>query len=364
MTRYLFVATAVGSLGSGAGGGVELNLLNLGRHLQATGDQVQVLAASGSQTPGLDCTPVEGFPPPYAQHQARTAPTEIRLPSLLANLWQRAHQRQTEFDIIVNWGYDWLPFYLTSFFNTPVVHIVSMGSLSDGVDSILNETLSRFPRRIALHSRAQAATFGWSYSGTDRDPFVVLPCGLDLSQYQFNPTQAGPLCWIGRIAPEKGLEDCAAVAQATGLPVWVLGHMQDPAYWQQIQSRYPAAPLHYQGFLPTAQMQTLLGQSRALLMTPKWIEAFGMVVVEALACGVPVVTYGRGGPAEIVEPGKTGWIVEPDNWQEMVRALSDIPKIDRRVCRQHAEQFYSIEVMAEQFRLWIREVLQSGTDDT
>ncbi len=359
--RYLFLSTPVGPLGSGAGGGVELNLSNLTRALIQMGDQVRVLAPEGSRIAGLPedvIEPVAGLPPRYAQTQSRDQPVHIQTPSLLAHLWQRAAQLQDQFDLIVNWSYDWLSFYLTDFFHTPVAHIVSMGSLSDAVDQALEHIAHTYPGRLAVHSRAQAQTFAFAQAemAAGRDPFVYLPCGVDLQNYDFVPWGNGSLCWIGRIAPEKGLEDCAALSEKTGIPVVILGHLQEPGYWQQIQEQYPQAQLDYRGFLPTRHMQQILGQCSALVMTPKWIEAFGMVAVEALACGVPVITYRRGGPAEIVSDGETGWVVEPDDVLALADAVSRLDRIERSLCRQRVEQHYSLEVMAERFLAWDRQV--------
>ncbi|NJK62446.1 MAG: glycosyltransferase family 4 protein [Synechococcaceae cyanobacterium SM2_3_1] len=358
MTRFLFVSTPMGPLGSGAGGGVELMLTNLAQELVRQGDQVHILAPAGSMVEGVPCTTAPGLSPLYAQASARTGPIEISLPSVLANLWEQAFAIQQDFDVIINWAYDWLPFYLTRFFQTPVAHIVSMGSLTDALDLTLEQTLQAFPGRVAVHSLAQATTFKFAQSAiaTGENPFFVLPCGIDLSCYTFVPEADGPLCWVGRISPEKGLEDCAAIAQRLQMPVNVLGRLQDVDYWQWVRRQYPEAPLKYLGFFPTEQMQAIMGQSRAMLMTQKWTEAFGVVVVEALACGVPVITYRRGGPAEIVEDGLTGWIVEPDDVDEMVAALDRIDKVDRHTCRQQAETRYSLQAMATQFKLWTEQV--------
>ncbi len=354
MARYLFLSTPVGPLGSGAGGGVELNLINLAQELTRQGDQVDILAPSGSVVEGIRCFPVTGLAPQYTQTLNRDAAIELAIPSVLANLCELALDRQHNYDLIVNWAYDWLPYYLTPFFQTPIVHVVSMGSMTDALDWILRHTLERFPGRVAVHSKAQAATFKFAQAQIQQgqNPFFILPCGIDPQQYQFVSEAQGPVCWIGRISPEKGLEDCAAVAQRSQIPVNVLGRMQDVDYWHQIRQRYPKAPLTYRGFLPTPDMQQILGQSRAMLMTPKWIEAFGMVVVEALACGVPVITYRRGGPAEIVIDGQTGWIVDPDNISQLEAALQRIDHIDRHCCRQWVETHYSLTAMAHHFKTW------------
>ncbi len=360
MARYLFVSTPVGPLGSGAGGGVEVNLINLARQLVTEGDQVHIIAPSGSMCNGIQCSTVPGLSPPYAQSQEYESAVMIPLPSVLATMWRQVEAMQMDFDLIVNWAYDWLPFYLTPFLKKPVGHIVSMGSLSQGLDWTLEQAVREFPGSVAVHSQAQARTFRFARLAMERgdQPFFVLPCGVDPSRYQFVPEANGSLCWVGRIAPEKGLEDCAAAAQALGMPITLLGRMQDMDYWQQVRRRYPEALLDYRGFFPTHEMQLILGRAQALLVTPKWVEAFGLVVVEALACGVPVITYRRGGPAEIVDHGKTGWVIPADNVEELVKAVERIPEIDRRACRQTAEERYSLAAMATQFRAWTDPLIQ------
>lgn len=355
-TRYLFVSTPVGALGSGIGGGVELNLTNLARQLVERDDEVRILAPESSQTGKIPVTTVPGLPPDFAQASGRRSPVQFPLPSTLANLWDTARQLAPEFDLVVNWAYDWLPLYLTPFFETPVAHIISMGSLNDGIDAQISQLRQTHPGAIAVHSHAQAATF----PNVPDSPLFVLPCGIDLTQYDFVPQASESLCWIGRIAPEKGLEDCAALSDRLHVPVTILGKMQDSNYWDEVRSRFPQAQLDYRGFLPTAELQKVLGRSQALLVTPKWIEAFGMVAVEALACGVPVITYDRGGPAEIIESGVSGWVVPADDVNALAEAVKTSDRLNRKDCRDRAEHYYSLEVMYQRFKQWTDPLLRTA----
>jgi UDP-glucose:tetrahydrobiopterin glucosyltransferase len=93
-------------------------------------------------------------------------------------------------------------------------------------------------------------------------------------------------------------------------------------------------------------------------MTPKWVEAFGNVAIEALACGVPVIAYRRGGPAEIIEHGKSGWLVEPDSIAGLVEAIAHLDQIDRCACRQRAEANYSMTAMGDRIEGWFRDILR------
>jgi UDP-glucose:tetrahydrobiopterin glucosyltransferase len=350
--RLLFVSTPVGPLGSGMGGGVELTINNLAHSLLQRGYQVQVVAPSGSQLQAVSIQYIEGQLQGSVQHQSRG--TLIQMPgnSVLANMWTYASQVQTKFDLIVNFAYDWLPLYLTPFFQTPVAHLISMGSLTDAMDEAIREAIAYAPHCIGVHTRSQAATFAFA------EQCHVLGNGFDLSLYQFCESPSAGLAWSGRIAPEKALEDAVSASQQAGLPLQVLGHLQDRDYFDQVLAQFPEAQVDYLGFLPTDKMQQVLRQCQALLVTPRWVEAFGNVVIEALACGVPVIAYRRGGPAEIVRDGETGWLVEPDHVEGLVDAIANLSQIDRHACRRQAEQEYSLAAFGERAEQWFHTLLQ------
>ena len=87
-------------------------------------------------------------------------------------------------------------------------------------------------------------------------------------------------------------------------------------------------------------------------MTPRWVEAFGNVAIEALACGVPVIAYRRGGPAEIITDGKTGFLVEPDSVAGLVEAIGKLSEIDRADCRHAAETVFSQSAWGDVIESW------------
>ncbi|OUC13101.1 MAG: UDP-glucose--tetrahydrobiopterin glucosyltransferase [Alkalinema sp. CACIAM 70d] len=349
--KLLFVSTPVGALGSGLGGGVELTLRNLAIALQQRGHSITVVAPEGSQLDNFSLVEIVGSLQTTAQSQGRDAPITLPSNSVLSNLWSYVRQVQNCYDIIVNFAYDWLPFYLTPFFETPIAHLVSMGSLSEAMDQAIVDVADSFPNTIAVHSHAQAQTFSMGFT------YFNLQNGIDLSQYEFCPNPDEFLAWVGRIAPEKGLEDAVQAAAKTGLPLKIFGVIQDPAYWAQIQADYPQAAMEWMGFLPTQALQQALGRAQALLMTPKWVEAFGNVAIEALACGVPVIAYRRGGPAEIIQSGYTGWLVEPDSVEGLVQAIAKIPQISRTICHREAEMTYSLAALGERAETWLARIL-------
>jgi UDP-glucose:tetrahydrobiopterin glucosyltransferase len=349
--RLLFLSTPVGPLGSGLGGGVELTLKNLAIALARQGHKVTIVAPQTSVLAEFELIALPGSLQISAQSQSRDALVTLPSDAVLGRMWDYARQQQQHYDVLVNFAYDWLPFYLTPFFSTPIAHLVSMGSLSDAMDTVIQTVADRYPATLGVHSLAQAATFKWAKDAHN------LKNGFDIDQYEFCATPSDYLAWVGRIAPEKGLQDAVAAAAKADVKLKIFGVVQDRDYWRQIQTNHPAAPIEYCGFVETTALQAQLRQARGLLMTPHWVEAFGNVAIESLACGVPVVAYDRGGPAEIVRHGETGWLVEPDVVPALVNGIRDIDKIDRAACRAQAETEYSLAAMADRVESWFAEIL-------
>ncbi|MGB3570722.1 MAG: glycosyltransferase [Phormidesmis sp.] len=391
MLRLLLLSTPVGPIGSGLGGGVELTVANLAKALSVKGHQVTVvtptganLAAAGLANCCVGVVQIPGAVQKTAQTQVRSAP--IVTSTVLANIWDYAHQVQLQYDLLVNFAYDWLPFYLTPFLDRPVAHFISMGSLSDVMDTVIAQTSVRFPGTLGAYTTSQVETFSHLHplmnslidppinplSDPPSDPPInsltnwrVLGGGLNLDLYDYNPGPGTFLAWVGRISPEKGLEDAIAAATAAHQPLKIFGKIEDTDYWQALQPKIEAAIrksnlanpaesnlVEYCGFLPTEDLQKAIGQAQALLVTPHWIEAFGIVAIEALACGVPVIAYSQGGLVEIVQPGKTGYLVAPHDIDGLVQAIAKIDDINRASCRAQAEKLYSLSAWSRRFEQW------------
>ena len=351
--RILIASTPVGPLGSGIGGGVELTLHSLVYGLTERGHDVQVVAPAASLHVGARVHQVQGALQTSSQIEGRDAPISMPPQSVLVAMWERIAEIQDDVDIVINLAYDWLAFFATTYLRVPVVHLVSMGSVNDVMDSVITQVATKFPGRLAAHTQAQANTF------SDPRVFNIVGNGIITERYDLamEPDDAGFVGFVGRISPEKGLEDVAEVAARTGAVVRVWGMMQDPDYWARVIAEHPMARLDYQGFLPTDELQSAISGCRALLMTPKWVEAFGNVAIEAMATGVPVIAYDRGGPAEIVVDGLTGFVVPADDVSAMVSAIDHIDEIDRGQCRQVVEERYSAAAFAARVEEWMVGVL-------
>ncbi|WP_103669952.1 glycosyltransferase family 4 protein [Pseudanabaena sp. BC1403] len=352
--RLLFLSTPVGALGSGIGGGVELTLQNAAKALMAKGHEIEIVAPEGSVTNVTKLTQIAGNMQTSAQTQVGADMVVIPQNSVLENMWSYARESQNKFDLLFNFAYDWLPLYLTPFFNRPIAHWISMSSLSPVMDAMVSKTSQLCPDAIAVNTRACADTFSHG------DRLMIMGKGIDVTKYSFIAKPENPsLAWVGRISPEKGLEDAASAAQSTGLPLHVFGLIQDEGYWQKIQTSFPKAEIHYEGFLSTDELQQKLGQCSALLMTPRWIEAFGNAAIEAFACGVPVISYSSGGLKEIVRHGKTGFLVKMGSVPGLVEAIDQLDQIDRFTCRQQVEAEYSLEVWGDRLEKWFDKLISN-----
>ena len=357
--KILILSTPVGALGSGLGGGVELTIANLARELQSRGHQIDIIAPMGSELGDLSIVQIPGELQLTAQTQENAASIVMPGNPVLANMWAKARAIQADYDIIFNTAFDWLPFYLTPFLDVPIAHFVSMGSQIAAIDRAIECVAIDFPGTIGVCTRTQAETFSFADLCC-----VVGGSGVDPAVYQYCDTPADALAWLGRISPEKALEDAVAAAERTGIKLKIMGKIQDLAYWEQIQRDYPHAPIEYLGFLPTHELQQALRTCRGMLMTPRWIEAFGNVAIESFACGVPVIAYRRGGPAEIITDGKTGFLVEPDSVEGLVAAIDRLDEIDRADCRHAAETVFSQSAWGDVMEGWLyRLVEQSEYND-
>jgi len=168
--------------------------------------------------------------------------------------------------------------------------------------------------------------------------------------YSFHPNPGSYLAFLGRISPEKCPDHAIEVAKRVGMPLRIAAKVDpaDRAYFETQIERLLEHPLvEYVGEITDAEKCDFLGDAAAVICPYDWPEPFGLVLIEALACGTPVLAYRRGSIPEILEDGVTGFICE--NLQEMVAAVGRLPLIDRRRCRESFEQRFTIRRMAEEY---------------
>jgi UDP-glucose:tetrahydrobiopterin glucosyltransferase len=335
----------VGSIGSGDAGGVETHLLQLAPLLVERGNQVGIVAPAGSVAPpGVTVYQVAGEASPSATRAERSARTAVRTGGVLENMWDRALRLQRDYDVIVGVSYDWLAFYLTTFFSTPVGHWITICSAIDEVDEMIRQRWREDGLQLALYTGTQARTFPF----LQNERVHLLYGAVDTDVFTYNPEPQNRLCWAARISPEKGLEDAIAAAEALDMPLDVCGKIQDRQYFERVTRGAREGAIVYHGFLPPAELQRRYAAARATLATPRWTEAFGNTLIESMACGTPVVAYNQGGPAEIIEHGKSGVLAPERDIQALVQGVREAVRLDRSEVRARAAEF-SFARMADRF---------------
>lgn len=344
--RILFIASAVGPLGAPATGGVSRFLGNSVKALEGQGHRIEILAPAGSAMEGLRVHGLEGRLQPSAASLDPGRDFVVPLEGVLAAMLRWAWERQANFDLVVNLNHDWLPYYLTGFFTTPLVHVANLAAAARATDAEIAATAARHPGRVAALTRTQARRLGL-------DDAVLVPFCMDFSAYRPGDGKGGYLAWAGRIAREKGLANAAEVAAGAGLPLHVAGSVEDEAYWREILERH-GETVRYLGFLATSELQAMLGGAVALLQMQEWEEAFGGTTVEAMACATPVVAYRRGANVELVRDGITGYLVAPDDFGQAVAAVGRLDAIDRMACRRAAEAAFGLGRLTAAYGDWFR----------
>jgi glycosyltransferase involved in cell wall biosynthesis len=174
--------------------------------------------------------------------------------------------------------------------------------------------------------------------------------GLPVNLFSFQPTPGNYLAFLGRISPEKRVDRAIAIATACGERVRIAAKVDaaDQDYFnREIRPLLDHPLVEFIGEIPDREKNAFLGAAKALLFPIDWPEPFGLVMIEAMACGLPVVAFPGGSVREIIDDGVTGFIV--NTIEDAVSAVRRIETIDRRRCRDTFERRFSARRMATQY---------------
>ena len=208
------------------------------------------------------------------------------------------------------------------------------GPFNDELTDIYRNVAQRVP--IIAISHAQAAI------AKDLPIARVIHHGLDPEAFLVGPGDGEYLAYVGRINPNKGVVEAIHIARAAGARLKIAAKMREPAEQQYYQDEILPLlddDMEYLGELEREDLQELVGSATALLNPIQWPEPFGLVMIEALACGTPVLVTRRGAGPEIVQDGVTGFV--RDRAEDLVEAVHKIPEIARDACRKAVEADFS-----------------------
>jgi glycosyltransferase involved in cell wall biosynthesis len=253
------------------------------------------------------------------------------------------YTRAGDFDI-VNDHSGMLAALTSGLIETPVVHTVH-GPL-DGEPGEMYAQIARLAPRlrlisISLNQRKPQPDLPW---------LANCPNALDLSVYPCQPHRGEYLLFLGRFSPDKGAHRALAVAMELGLPLKLAGKMQEPKeheYFREYVEPHLVDGREYLGEVTHGEKVELLQNARATLFPVEWEEPFGLVMIESMACGTPVIASRYGAVPEVIEDGRSGIIV--DGYREMPAALERADALDPLECRRYVEESFSPERMVTDY---------------
>lgn len=217
------------------------------------------------------------------------------------------------------------------------------------MDEYYAETIKAYPKvkLCALSEDHRQSIEEYGVSVID-----VIPNGIDPAHYEYNCTPEDYLLYLGRLNREKGVITAIEVAKSAGENLVVAGNVVGGEEWSyflhEVQPRLNDEHIRFVGQVGFEEKARLLKNAKALLFPIDRREPFGLVMIEAMACGTPVIAFREGSTSEIVEDGKTGFVV--DTREEMIEAVKHLSSIDRNACRKSVEERFSLRQMVDAYQ--------------
>jgi glycosyltransferase involved in cell wall biosynthesis len=279
-----------------------------------------------------------------------TAPTGYSEdPTLDAKVWESLHiaalfERADEFDVIHN-SFDFLPLTYGGLVQTPMVTTIH-GFSSERI----------LPVFAKYNSRGHYVAISDADRRDSLDYAATIHHGVDMSKFELEREPGDYLLFFGRIHPHKGTAEAIDVAVRTDLPLIIAGIVQDRDYFERlVEPRIDGERVRYLGPVGPDRRGEVLGGARALLHLVNFDEPFGFSVVEAMACGTPVIASARGSMPEIVRHGESGFLVR--GLDEAVAAVRGVQDLDRAAVRASVEQRFAVQRMVDDYLALYRRVL-------
>lgn len=303
--------------------------------LIARGIDVTLFATLDSITTGT----LDGIvPAPYSEN-----------PAIDAKVWEFRHlsylfERADQFDLIHNQA-DFPAHAFASLTDTPIVTTIH-GFSSD--------------RILPMYAPFQDRVHYVAISEADRHPALryaaTIHHGIPIDDFPFDSAGSEDLLFFGRIHPDKGAAEAIAAARASGRHLHMYGIVQDAAYHdREVAPAHDGTTISYHGVVGGKGRMRALGAARALLHLIQFDEPFGLSVIEAMACGTPVIAARRGSMPELIDHGVTGFLV--DTPAEAVAAIARIDEIDRATVRRAVAERFTVERMADDYLGLYRRIL-------
>ena len=295
--------------------------------LVAKGIDVSLFATADSLTAGkLEAVVPTGY------SEDRSLDAKVMEMLHISNLFEQAGR----FDLIHNQA-DFVPLAFSRLVDTPIVTTIH------GFSS---------PKIVPVFKRYEDRVHYVAISDADRNPDLkyaaTIHHGIRIEEFPFDAEGSDDLLFFGRMHPDKGAADAIRAAVATGNRLVMAGIIQDETYYRtEVAPFIDGERIVFNGPVGGTARTRALGRAKGLLHLIGFEEPFGLSVIEAMACGTPVIAYNKGSMPELIEHGVTGFLV--DTFDQAVEAIGRIGEIDRNACRSAVEQRFTVERMAEKY---------------
>lgn len=316
----------------------------LAKGMVKLGHEVTTFATSDSVLPGkiIEVSPVginEGLnDDPEIQADVDRVYRSIAIGELI--------KRSSEFDVIHNHaGFTVLP--IVSVLKTPVFHTLHGTYTSEHYKKIFD--LYKDAGKYIPISKAQMKTMP-ELTYTD-----VVYHGINIDDFEFGEKPKDQLLFLGRIARVKGVHSAIQAAKKANKKLVIAGPVDvarpggKKYFEEQVKPYIDQDQIEYVGEVNLEQKRKLLSESAALMFPIEWVEAFGLVMVESLASGTPVIAFDIGSPHEVIENGETGFICKQGDIDQLAESIKNVPSLDRKSCRKSAKEKFSKETMVKNY---------------
>ena len=313
-------------------GGTERVVSYLTEELVRQGHEVTLFASGDSETKA---------------HLVAACRTSLRLDKQCQNqmahhfvMLERLFQRADEFDII-HFHIDYLHFPLSR--RELIMHVTTLHGRLDIPDLVpLYQEFHDMP--VISISNAQREPLPWA------NWQATVHHGLPVDMYRFRYKPGNYLAFLGRISPEKRVDRAIEIARRVGMPLKIAAKVDrvDKDYFESVITPLLRNPLvEFVGEIGDGEKDEFLGNAYALLFPIDWPEPFGLVMIEAMACGTPVIAYRSGAVPEVMEQGHTGFIVH--GLEDAVEAVQRVAQLSRKRCREAFERRFTATRMAHDY---------------
>lgn len=316
-------------------GGIELMLHNLTEELVKRGHDTTLFASGDSQTSARLIAITEQALWLGGARRSQHAP--------IIRMIKEVSDRRGEFDLLHN-HFNFFSFPLSLHPDFPPL----LSTVHRPVDKEYAEAMKSYSgiKFVAISRDQKQHMEEYGIAAID-----VIPNGIEVHRYEWNAKPQDYLFYLGRLNQEKGIMNAIEVARRAGEKLVIAGNSagREEAlfFLHELRPLLDSRNIIFEGQVDFNEKVKLLKNAKALLFPIERREPFGLVMIESLACGTPVIAFRQGSVPEIIEHGKTGFVV--DTKEEMIEAIRHIPEIDRGACRRIAEEKFTLDRMVNRY---------------